>query len=144
MSYNCWSPLAQETMLCNKRSHCHSAHDAQSSVFPYIGFKLNLRDRVLGEVALVLCQSKGATVGSYPQKTMCPNLRKILRSFIEVVQIEYDVLMDILLMGWRWGKKESASSTCRSNWSGVSMFVGSMKLLIINFSYLEGVSVSAK
>ena len=85
-------------MLCNKRSHCHSAHDAQSSAFPYTGVKLNLRDRVLGEVALVLCQSKGATVGLYPQKTMCPNLRTIV---IEVVQREYDVLMDILLMGWR-------------------------------------------
>ena len=72
--------------------------DAESSASLSTSAKLNLRDRVLGEVALVLCQSKRATVGLYPQKTMCPNLRKIV---IEVVQREYDVLMDILLMGWR-------------------------------------------
>ena len=35
-------------------------------------------------------------------------------------------------------------STFRSNWSGVYMLVGNIPLLILNFSHLEGVSVSAK
>ena len=38
----------------------------------------------------------------------------------------------------------SASSTLKSNWSGVYMFVGNLPLLIINFFHLEGVSVSEK
>ena len=35
-------------------------------------------------------------------------------------------------------------SAFRSNSSGVYMLVGSIPLLIVNFSYLEGVSVSSK
>ena len=56
----------------------------------------------------------------------------------------YDLFVDILLMGWWSGKQESASSTFRSNWSGVYRFVGSIPSLIINFSHLEGVSVPAE
>ena len=39
---------------------------------------------------------------------------------------------------------ESAFSTFRSHWSGVYMLMGSSPLLIVNFSHLEGVSLSAK
>ena len=66
------------------------------------------------------------------------------RSFIVIVQRGCDQLMDILLMGSWGGKQASASSTFRSNWSGVYMHVCSIPSLIVNFSHLEGVSVSAK
>ena len=53
-------------------------------------------------------------------------------------------LVDILLLGWWWGKEKSISSAFRSSWSGVYMLVGSISSLIINFSHLEWASVSAK
>ena len=52
-------------------------------------------------------------------------------------------LMGILLMGWQWGKQESASAAFGSNQSGVYMLVGHLSSPIINFSDLEGLSVSA-
>ena len=53
----------------------------------------------------------------------------MVRRFIVMVQIGRDQLVDILLMGWRWGKCESASSTFRSNWSGVDAPVDCIPLL---------------
>ena len=42
--------------------------------------------------------------------TVCLALEGAARSFIAVVQRGHDQLMDILLIGWRWGNWESASS----------------------------------
>ena len=53
----------------------------------------------------------------------------MVRRFIVMVQTGRDQLVDILLMGWRWGKCESASSTFRSNWSGVDAPVDCIPLL---------------
>lgn len=44
--------------------------------------------------------------------------------------------MDLLLIGWWWGKWELASSTSGSNWSVVCVLMGST----VNFSHLMGVS----
>ena len=67
-----------------------------------------------------------------------------MSSFIALVQRGHEQLMDVLLMGWWWGKEVSASSTLKSNWSGVCMSVGNLPLLVINFSHLEQASVSEK
>ena len=77
-------------------------------------------------------------------KTMCPNLERTVRSFTVKVQRGHGLLVDIFLMGGWWGEKESASSTFRFNWSGVYMLVGSLLWINLNFSHLEGVSVSRK
>ena len=44
-------------------------------------------------------------------KTVCPNLERIMRSFIVMVQRGCDQLVDFLLISWWWGKWEVASST---------------------------------
>ena len=77
-------------------------------------------------------------------KTMCPNLERTVRSFIVKVQRGHGLLTDIFPMGGWWGKKESASSTFRFNWSGVYMLVGSLLWINLNFSHLEGLSISTK
>ena len=77
-------------------------------------------------------------------KNHMSQLGEIVRYFIVIVQRGYDQLMDILLMGWWWSKEKSASSAFRPKWSGVYILVGHIPSLIVNFSSLEGVSVSAK
>ena len=50
-------------------------------------------------IALLLCQAKG-TQSANAIKTMCPNLRKTVRSIIIIIaQRGHDQLVDILLMG---------------------------------------------
>ena len=44
-------------------------------------------------------------------KTVCPNLEGVVRSCIILVQRGRDQHVDILLIGWWWGKWESTSST---------------------------------
>ena len=77
-------------------------------------------------------------------KTTCPKVGKTVRCFIVIVQRRCDQLVVILLMGLRCGKYESALSTFRPDRSRVCVFGGSIPSLIVNFSHLEGVSVSAK
>ena len=50
-------------------------------------------------------------------------------------------LVDILLIGWWGGKRESASSTF---WFQLVWGLRAREQQAVNFSYLEGVSVSAK
>ena len=94
-------------------------------------------------IALLLCQANGDTAGSCLEKLRV-HLERIVRSFIVIFQRGCRQLVDSLLMGGWWGKKESTSSIFRSSWSGVFLLVGSIPSLIINFSHLQGVSVSAE
>ena len=92
---------------------------------------------------LYLLARQSTRTGSCLEK-LYPHLEKTVRSFIAMVQRGCDQLRDILLMGRWWGKQESASSTFRSNWSGVYMLAGRTPLLILHFSHLEGASVSTE
>ena len=77
--------------------------DAESSTSLYTSAKSNLRDRVLGEVekdSFITLPGKGGHSGLLPQKIMCPNLERIVRNFIIMVQRGCDQLLDILLTGW--------------------------------------------
>ena len=77
--------------------------DAESSASLYTGAESNLGDRVLGEAekdSFITLPGKGGHSSLLPGKTMCPNLEKIVRSFIVIVQRGRDQLMDILLMSW--------------------------------------------
>lgn len=79
--------------------------DVESSASLYSSAKSNLRDKVLGEVertASLLCQAKGDSAMCHALKTMCPNMGKIVRRFIVIIQRGHDQSMDILPMGgWR-------------------------------------------
>ena len=60
-----------------------------------------------------------------------------------MVQRGHDQLKDMLQ--WVGGEvSKSQHQPSDSNWSGIHMLVGSILTLIINFSHLEGISVSAK
>ena len=66
-----------------------------------------------------------------------------MRSFMVMVQRGHDQLKDMLQwVGGEVSKNQHQPSD--SNWSGIHMLVGSILTLIINFSHLEGISVSAK
>ena len=70
---------------------------------PSSGAKSNLRDRVSGEVevgSFITLPGKGGHSGLMSSKLLCPNLQKIVRSFIVTVQRGRDQLMAVLLMGW--------------------------------------------
>ena len=86
---------------------------------------------------------KGGHSELMPSKPCVPSLGKRVRHFITVVHKGCDQLTGILLMGWQWGKQESASAAFGSNQSGVYMLVGHLSSPIISFSHLERVSVSA-
>ena len=55
-----------------------------------------------------------------------------------------DQLVDLLLIGWWWGKWESASSTFWFQPVWGLVLVGNIPSLVFNFFHLEGGSVSAK
>ena len=58
-------------------------------------------ETVLSEVekdSFITLPDKGGHSGILPQKTMCLNLERIVRSFM--IQRGCDQLADILLMGW--------------------------------------------
>ena len=58
-------------------------------------------ETVLSEVekdSFITLPDKGGHSGILPQKTMCPNLERIVRSFM--IQRGCDQFEDILLMGW--------------------------------------------
>ena len=119
---------------------------AESSASLYTRAKSNLGDRVLGEVeneSFITLPGKGGYSGLLPRKTMCPHLGEIVRSFIVMVQRGRDQLTDIILMGWRWGKQESASPTFRFRLVWGLRACG-QRTIVINFSHLEGVSVPAE
>ena len=121
-------------------------YEAESSASLHTIAESNLWNQVLGEVVVfgfITLPSKRGHSRLTPS-TMCPSLGKGVRSFIITAQRGWDLFVDILLMGWWSGKQESASSTLRSNWSGVYRLVGSIPSLIINFSHLEGISVPAE
>ena len=56
----------------------------------------------VGKDSFITLSSKVVGVGSglMPLKLLCPNLGKIMRSFIVIVQRECEQLADVLLMGW--------------------------------------------
>ena len=78
---------------------------------------------------------------AYALKTVCPNLDGVVRSFIVMVQRGHDLLLNILLIGWWWGKWESASSTF---WFQPVWGLHACGQHTVNFSHLVGVSVSVK
>ena len=71
---------------------------------------------------------------------MCPNLEKIVRSIIVMIQRECAQL--ILLISDEASRSQHDQSS-GSNLSAVYMLVGSISSLIGNFSHLEGVLDSA-
>ena len=71
--------------------------------------------------SLIALPGKGRHSGMYHAlKTTCPNMGKIVWSFIVIIERGCDQPMDILPMGGWWGEK-LISSSFRSNWSGVYM-----------------------
>ena len=75
---------------------------------------------------------------SMPSK-LCPNLEGVVRSSIVMFQRGHDQLVDIILTGWWWGKWKSGSPTILLVWG-----LPSCGQHTVNFSHLEGVSVSTK
>ena len=76
--------------------------DAESSASLYTSAESNLGDRVLSEVekdSFITLPGKGGTQQAPASKTCVSSLGED-RSFIVIVQIRRDQLMDILLMGW--------------------------------------------
>ena len=62
----------------------------------------------------MLCQAKRAKCGrAHALKTVPPDLEGVVRSLTAMVQGGRDQLADLLLIGWRGGKWQSASSTYR-------------------------------
>ena len=77
----------------------------------YTGAMLNLRDRVLDEVernSSLVFQVRGTNV----LKSVCPHLKRVVRSFIVKFQRAMnDQLVDFLLIGGWWSNGELALST---------------------------------
>ena len=100
------------------------------------------------------CFSGGLMSSASDQKLFCKLCSPFCCSFDEFVEekvispsYSFTILtppVDILLNGWWWGERESASSASGSNPPGVSVLVGIWPSLTFNFSHLVGVSVSAK
>ena len=67
-----------------------------------------------------------------------------MRNFLEMAQRGHDQLVDILLIGWGVISGSQHPPPSASNFAGVSVLVGSLLSLTLNFSHLVGVSVSAK
>ena len=88
--------------------------DAESSASLCTSAELNLGDRVLGEVekdSFLTLPGKGALSKPMPSKPSVPTWETIVRSFTVIVQRGHGQLVDILLIGWCGGERESASST---------------------------------
>ena len=79
-----------------------------------------------------------ATREAMPSK-LCPNLEGVVRSSIVMFQRGHDQLVDIILTGWWWGKWKSGSLTIL-----LVRGLPSCGQHTVNFSRLEGVSVSTK
>ena len=95
----------------------------------YPDTKLNLGDRVLGEV------EKNSFIAWWPQganalKTVCPHLEGVVRSFIAMVQRGRNQLLDILLIGW--------GSTSSTFWFQLVWDLHACGQQTVNFSHLVG------
>ena len=69
----------------------------------YPDTKLNLRDRVLGEVqknSFIALSGKGGRRGLMPSKLCVPPQKRVVRSFTVMVQRGCVQLMDIFLFGY--------------------------------------------
>lgn len=81
-----------------------SPKDAEARLSLYTSPELNLRGRVWSDVEkeelFYFARQRGPELWPMTSKIMCPNLEKIMRSFIVIVQRGSDQLVDILLMGW--------------------------------------------
>ena len=88
-------------------------------------------------IASLLPRAKRATASECPEN--CPSLECIVRSFAVVFQRGGDQLVDILLMGWWWGKWESASATFWFQQVWVYALVGSIQFPSTwrGFQYLQ-------
>ena len=73
-------------------------------------------------------------------KTVCPPAGGS-EEYSRVQGAEHDQLMDIVLIRWWWGKRESGLSTFRLQLAWCLCACGQHE---VNFSYLVGVSVSAR
>ena len=105
--------------------------------------ELILRDRVLHEAenSFIALPGKRGHSRLMPSKLCVPTWRGVVRSFTVMVQRGCDQLMDFLLIGWWWGKWESASSTF---WFQPVWGLRACEQHTVNFSHLVGVSVSAE
>ena len=75
--------------------------DASSLASLYTVAESNLGDRV---DSFITWSGKGGHSKLMPSRTKCPNLGKIVTSFIIIAQRGRDQLVDFLLMGCWWGK----------------------------------------
>ena len=91
--------------------------------------------------SVVALPGKGSHSRLMPWK-LCPNLEWIVRSFAVIVQRGSDQLVDILLIGWWWGKWESASATDWFQYVWVYVLVGSIQFTSTwqGFQYLQNSS----
>ena len=81
--------------------------DASSLASLYTVAESNLGDRVLDEVekdSFIAWSGKEGHSKLMPPRTKCPNLGKIVTSFIIIAQRGCDQFVDFLLMGCWWGK----------------------------------------
>ena len=107
--------------------------------------ELNLGDRVLGEPeknSFIALPGKGGHSRLMPSQLCILTWRGAERSCIAMVQRGgRGQLVDILLIGWWGGNRESASSTF---WFLLVWGLRACGQHAVNFSHLMGVSVSAE
>jgi len=97
---------------CRQIVYSLSHQGSQGSLYP--DTKLILRDKSLGwskKNSFIVFLGKVGPQQANTLKTVCPNLEGVVRSFIIMAQTKCDQLVDVLLIGWWRGKRESASST---------------------------------
>ena len=135
------APRKGPTITCS-----HLDLDAKISASLDTSAELNLGDRVLGVLgevekdSFITLPGKGGTAGSCLEK-LCPNLEKIVSSFIVMVQGGCDQLVDILLMGGGEVNRCQYHEPSGYSWSGVHMLVGSIPSLTWRgFQYLQSSS----
>ena len=107
----------------------------------YPSTKLNLRDRVLGEIeknSFIALPDKGCQC---PQNCVFQSGGGVRSSIVMVQRGGHDQLMDILLIGWWWGYWGSATSTF---WFQLVCGLCTCGQHMVNFFHLMGVSVPAE
>ena len=103
----------------------HSINQCQNLSFSAHQYRIKSQRYSFDEVgkgSFSILPDKGGHSGLMSSKPWVPLGKE--RSFIVIVWRGSDQLVDLLLMGWCWGKSESASSAFRCNCSGVYILGG--------------------
>ena len=96
-----------------------------------------------GKSSMVSVPSKGGTQRARASETM-PHFAWGVRAFIVVAQGGCNQLVNIFFSLWWWDNGSQHHQPSGSFRSGVFMLVASTPSLLVSFSFLERVSVSAK